>query len=681
MKISSKFIIFVLFIILILLSIFFIPHIVHAQSPQILISEVFYDTPGTDVQEEWIEIYNPTNSDQGLSGWTFTDLSSNFIFPANTQIEAGDFLIIAKNEAGFFNLYGFNPDVEGLILSLNNSGDQIILKDDQGDDIDAVVYGKGRYCPDPDFCFDPHPGVATGHSLERIPANEDSDDCAMDFVEQIFPSPGTTPVILDEPIDDSQDYIKLNWSISLDKNFSQYQVFRSQKEGDLGELVEIINVISETSFLIEDLTSGKTYYFAIKTVSKNGEKPASSNQIKVITSFQPIYSVIITEILPSPANGSENEFIELYNSGSEIVDLSGWFLDDGVGGSNPFEIPENSLILPGQYLVFYKSKTSIALNDSGDQARLLWPNLELAFGTPSYASAPQGQSWARDSNQAWTWSTTPTPGAKNIISHPEKFDTEPILVNIGEARKLEKGTQAQVEGVVIAVPGLFSDYYFYIQDESGGIQIYYSKAVFPGLKIGDIVSVIGEISSIGGEIRIKIDGVSGIMIIGSSDPPQPKKIKTGEVKNYEGQLVMVSGRITQISGNTFYLDDGSGSIRIYISTKTGIKKPKMFKGDWVTIIGIVSQTKLGFRIMPRLQSDVVYQGKVTASSSKVKLELADIFGAQTALAGSKFGDVLGQDFRMKPHNQIQVLGWTMVIGGIILILGIFSFLFWRKRNV
>ncbi len=673
--------IFVVFIVF-LAGFLFCPQQVKAQNPpanHILISEIFYDTPGSDAVEEWIEMYNPTDSVWDLSGWTLTDLSRDFIFPTPTKIKPGSFLTIAKDTAGFQNLYGFESDLDGLSLSLNNSGDQILLKNSFDEVVDVVIYESGEFCPDVDFCLEPHPGVPTGHSIERLPANEDSDDCAMDFIDQKYPSPGTTPVILEEPIEVGADFAELAWSESLDVNFGQYQVFISQDQDDLGDLVEAISEIDQTSFLIEDLQPGQTYYFVIKTVSTDELKTAVSNQIEAVTIFEEIYSVIISEILPAPFTGSENEWIELYNTGSQAVNLSGWYLDDNPGGSSPYEIPNGTQILPGQYLVFYKTETKIALNDTGDQARLLWPNLEQASNCPAYSSAARGQSWARNSSGGWEWTTTPTPRAKNIITQPETASTDPISTNIAEVKNLKKGTLVSVEGVVTSLPGLFSKYYFYIQDDTSGIQIYFYKAIFPALKMGDRVRVVGKISEYNSEKRIKIGDPAGIIIIGTADPPAAKKIKTGEVKNYEGQLVSVSGRIVETSGSTFYIDDGSGKIRIYISSKTGIKKPKMKKGDWVTIVGIVSRTKSGLRIMPRFQSDIVHRGGTTSKKSTASSILEDVFGVQKALAAAVPDLVLGQDFRTDQNKGIQALGWGLILGGLVLLATLFGFSFWRKK--
>lgn len=58
-------------------------------SGTVVFSEIFYDTPGTDSQEEWVEIYNGTSSTADVSGWTITDNNgsgSTFTIPGGTTI-------------------------------------------------------------------------------------------------------------------------------------------------------------------------------------------------------------------------------------------------------------------------------------------------------------------------------------------------------------------------------------------------------------------------------------------------------------------------------------------------------------------------------------------------------------------------------------------------------------------
>lgn len=95
--------------------------------------------------------------------------------------------------------------------------------------------------------------------------------------------------------------------------------------------------------------------------------------------------IVINEVLIRPhydwqGNGGVNpddEFIELYNLGPFPVNLRGWALDDLPGaGSSPFELPGRT-VPPGGFVVFFRSKTHIALNDTGDTVRLLDPSGNL----------------------------------------------------------------------------------------------------------------------------------------------------------------------------------------------------------------------------------------------------------------------------------------------------------------
>ena len=122
-------------------------------------------------------------------------------------------------------------------------------------------------------------------------------------------------------------------------------------------------------------------------------------------------AVFISEFLPNPdGKDAEEEWIELYNDSNQIIDISGWQLDDEEGGSRPFVFPEKTVIAPRSYLVFSCQITGIALNNDGDKVRLLLPQGTL-FQEITYTKAPEGRSSSRAS-ESFVW-TTPTPGLPN----------------------------------------------------------------------------------------------------------------------------------------------------------------------------------------------------------------------------------------------------------------------------
>lgn len=101
----------------------------HGLTPKVYITEVFYDTPGKDSEEEWVELYNPTNSDIDISGLILHDNSYGWALPSGTVINARSTIIVARDKTGFRNLYGVYPDVSGMTLALANRGDILELMD------------------------------------------------------------------------------------------------------------------------------------------------------------------------------------------------------------------------------------------------------------------------------------------------------------------------------------------------------------------------------------------------------------------------------------------------------------------------------------------------------------------------------------------------------------------------
>jgi len=146
----------------------------------VVFSEVFYDTPGDDDIEEWIELYNPTSDLVDLSGVTIEDNTNSYPIPEGTLIAAGEFLVIARDETGFNNLYGFSPDLNDLTLGLNNGGDVLRLKTGE-EEIDMVAWE--------DFVLGWSLEASQGESIQRYPPNQDTDTVS-DWISHTTPNPG-----------------------------------------------------------------------------------------------------------------------------------------------------------------------------------------------------------------------------------------------------------------------------------------------------------------------------------------------------------------------------------------------------------------------------------------------------------------------------------------------------------
>ena len=81
---------------------------------------------------------------------------------------------------------------------------------------------------------------------------------------------------------------------------------------------------------------------------------------------KPSYPLFISEVLADPPSGLagdanrdgrrdtyEDEFIELYNAGSESISLAGWRLGDSTSPKNYFQFPPDAVIAPHSYIVLF----------------------------------------------------------------------------------------------------------------------------------------------------------------------------------------------------------------------------------------------------------------------------------------------------------------------------------------
>ncbi|MEN9023346.1 MAG: lamin tail domain-containing protein [Verrucomicrobiales bacterium] len=89
--------------------------------------------PFRDNSEEWIELYNRSDAAVELSGWTL-DEAVRFDFPDGSIIKPNGFFVIASGADGFRG-------------SLDNSGENILLRDQHGNPADEVRYYDGGRWP------------------------------------------------------------------------------------------------------------------------------------------------------------------------------------------------------------------------------------------------------------------------------------------------------------------------------------------------------------------------------------------------------------------------------------------------------------------------------------------------------------------------------------------------------
>jgi len=135
--------------------------------------------------------------------------------------------------------------------------------------------------------------------------------------------------------------------------------------------------------------------------------------------------VVINEVLIRPhydwegAGGvsTADEFIELYNAGNLPVRMLGWTLDDiEGGGSRPFTLGD-AVLPPHGHIAYFRSRTHLALNDTGDTIRLLEPGGRLVDQVSYLKVRAKNLSYGRlpDGGHHLRYGLWPTAGASNVL--------------------------------------------------------------------------------------------------------------------------------------------------------------------------------------------------------------------------------------------------------------------------
>ena len=356
----------------------------------VVISEVMYHpTNRVDGRNlEFIEIYNSQLWFEEIGGWRISG-AVDYTFPPGTTIPARSFLIVATSPTDLQSVYGIGG-VLGPFSNSNSLPNAGVLR--LRNNRDAIVF-EMNYTGEP-----PYPAAVdgAGHSLVLARPSYGENDprawAASDVAggsPLAHEAPSTNPyrtIVINEFLAHTDlpqvDYIELfNYGtnpvnlagcfLTDDPSTNKFTILpnttipaRGFVHFTDGQLGFALSASGETIFLRSP--TGNRIIDAVRFgAQENGvsmgrypDGAASFSRLVAVTpgtnnASVKLADVIINEIMFDPITGdADDEYVELFNRGTNAVNLTNWRLQDAV----TYKIPTNTSIAAGGYLVLQKTR-------------------------------------------------------------------------------------------------------------------------------------------------------------------------------------------------------------------------------------------------------------------------------------------------------------------------------------
>lgn len=124
--------------------------------------------------------------------------------------------------------------------------------------------------------------------------------------------------------------------------------------------------------------------------------------------------------------GDNPDWIEVYNSGTEDMDISGYILNDKATAEGGYEIPSGTIITAGGFYFVDANESGESISSGGEDVSLAEPDGTIIDHTVTPdMSGNVGLTWAREIDGDGEWLvSSPTPGSSN----GSVANTAPILI-------------------------------------------------------------------------------------------------------------------------------------------------------------------------------------------------------------------------------------------------------------
>jgi Lamin Tail Domain/CARDB len=445
----------------------------------VLINEIMY---APVAGPEWVEFISNFSDTLSPEGWKIGDnTSTRAVISQHILIPPHQLFVVAK-DSSFFAQYSFvnAPVIISTFPTLNNDFDAVVIADPSGFTTDSVAYNSSW-------------GGTGGRSLERIDTSLSSTSSSnwgssrdprgatpgavnsitpKDFdvaVRQIkisptFPTVGNplqaTAVIKNVGKQDLQSVtIKFYLDANLDSIIQENELIGQE---NIASLASGDSTIVQENLPIQN--EGMKRIFVVAVCMQDEDSSNNTLSFSFYVGNAP-NTVVINEIMYAPP-GDMPEWIELYNTNNDSVDISGWKASDEKTSvksefhGSGFMIGPHSFCIVAHdstFLQYFQAETPFftstfsALNNSTPDAAVIFDKngvtMDSVFYKPSWGGS-NGTSLQRvdyygSSSDSTNWkSATPTPGIENSVAKKD-FD---LSLTSGSSARI--GTAIRVSAVV-----------------------------------------------------------------------------------------------------------------------------------------------------------------------------------------------------------------------------------------
>jgi hypothetical protein len=386
---------------------------------------------------EFIEVFNSDPFPLDIGGYRLAG-AVEFAFPSGTVLGGGAFVVVAKSPDDLRAVYGLSgvSVLGGFTNQLSNNGETLRLMNNLGAEFLSVTF-SGEH---------PWPAAAdgAGHSLVLAhPSYGEGSPKAWSASSVVGGSPGRGDTIVVEPLKaivineflansgpTNLDYVELSNKstntldlagciLTDDPSTNKFVlpsgtkiprngflVFTEVQLGfglnSSGEAVYLFNptktrVLDAVRFgaTAQDVSSGRYPDGAPNFHELKANTPGKANSLLLIR------DIAINEIMYNPISGnSDDQYVELFNRGTNAVDLSGWRFNDGI----KFSFPDNTIIAPNGFKVV--ARNVIHLMDSYTNLNVtnLVGNFSgtLSHGGERISLAMPSEEWVTNSDMSIT---------------------------------------------------------------------------------------------------------------------------------------------------------------------------------------------------------------------------------------------------------------------------------------